>query len=191
MKRTYDEIASAFASIRSPIIGVVEVRSWAAGLPPNALVADLGCGSGYPLTAAIVDAGCRVYAVDSSPKLLQMLRERLPQVEVECADVAKATLGGAHHSFDGCLAWGLLFLLPENVQEEVFRIAARILRPGGKLLFTSPKQSVTWTDAQTGIDSRSLGAEVYRKLLQDNGFSVLKEFQDEGENYYYSCSYLG
>jgi SAM-dependent methyltransferase len=191
MKRSYDEMASVFAAARSPSIGVVEVREWASKLAPAASVADLGCGSGYPLTAALVDLGCRVYAVDSSPKLLQMLAERLPQVEVECADVAQATFGGAEHTFDGCLAWGLLFLLSQDTQREVIALASRILRPGGELLFTSPMQEVTWLDAQTGIESRSLGAPTYRKLLLERGFSTPKEFDDAGGNYYYSSSYLG
>jgi hypothetical protein len=46
---------------------------------------------------------------------------------------------------------------------------------------------VEWMDAMTGRRSVSLGAEKYKELLSVSGFSLLEEFIDEGENYYFSA----
>lgn len=156
----------------------------------GARVADLGCGFGFPLTAVLVEEGCAVYGVDASPKLLKLLTERLPMVRVECASVQEAAFSD-EPPFDGCLAWGLLFLLPAEVQEQVIAKVAGILRPGGSFLFTAPLTRLVWADALSGAESVSLGAEAYRKLLQENGFGEPEEFTDSGDNYYYMSSYLG
>jgi len=36
----------------------------------------------------------------------------------------------------------------------------------------------------TGLESRSLGAEEYRRLLRAFGLSVTGEYKDEGQNHY-------
>ena len=58
---------------------------------------------------------------------------------------------------------------------------------GGRLLFTAPPQASTWLDAMTGEESRSLGGETYRRILSAAGLSVLREYEDEGENHYYDA----
>jgi hypothetical protein len=52
---------------------------------------------------------------------------------------------------------------------------------------TAPAQPLTWLDAMTDEESRSLGAETYRALLKDAGFLVAREYEDEGENHYYDA----
>ena len=37
----------------------------------------------------------------------------------------------------------------------------------------------------TGLESRSLGAEEYRRQLSVVGLSVSGEYEDEGQNHYY------
>jgi hypothetical protein len=39
----------------------------------------------------------------------------------------------------------------------------------------------------TGLESRSLGAEEYRKQLSAAGLSVTSEYEDEGQNHYYDA----
>jgi hypothetical protein len=39
----------------------------------------------------------------------------------------------------------------------------------------------------TGLESLSLGAEQYRKLLGAVGISVVEEYEDEGENHYFDA----
>jgi len=42
-----------------------------------------------------------------------------------------------------------------------------------------------WNDAMTGLESRSLGAQEYRRLLSTVGLSVTSEYEDEGQNHYF------
>ena len=61
------------------------------------------------------------------------------------------------------------------------------LRTGGSFLFTAPVEACTWTDALTGRESLSLGADTYRRLLGDAGLVIVDEHVDEGGNHYYQA----
>jgi len=185
----YERIAVEFlagrGSATSGGIGVNHVRAWARSLPSDATVLDLGCGSGFPITKALIDEGLTVYGVDASPTLVAAFRRHLPGVAVACESVEESTF--FDRSFDAILSWGLWFLLPVASQLALPRRVADALQPGGRLLFTAPPRAITWRDAMTGEESRSLGAETYRRSLSAAGLSVLREYEDEGENHYYDA----
>jgi SAM-dependent methyltransferase len=185
----YERIAAEFlagrGSVASGGVGVRHVRSWARSLPSHATVLDLGCGSGFPVTKALVDEGLTVYGVDASPTLVAAFRRHLPEVAVACESVEESTF--FDRTFDAILSWGLWFLLPTVTQLDLPRRVASALQPGGRLLFTAPPQVITWLDAMTGEESRSLGAETYRRTLSAAGLLVLREYEDEGENHYYDA----
>ena len=77
----------------------------------------------------------------------------------------------------------------EEAEEQhlLIRRFAEILVPGGRLLFTSTAKPHVWTDAMTGLESVSLGAEEYRKLLGVAGISVAAEYEDVGESHYFDA----
>jgi SAM-dependent methyltransferase len=185
----YERIATEFLAGRGSAfsggIGVEQVRAWARSLAPDATVLDLGCGSGFPITKVLVDEGHTVYGVDASPTLVAAFRRHLPGVAVACESVEASTFFG--RSFEAILSWGLWFLLPVATQLDLPRRLAHVLPRGGRLLFTAPPQAITWLDAMTGEESRSLGAETYRRSLSAAGLSVLREYEDEGENHYYDA----
>jgi hypothetical protein len=66
-----------------------------------------------------------------------------------------------------------------------------MLTPSGRLLFTSGEEPLVWDDAMTGLESRSLGTEEYRRLLRAFGWSVTGEYKDEGRNHYFDALKLG
>jgi 2-polyprenyl-3-methyl-5-hydroxy-6-metoxy-1,4-benzoquinol methylase len=187
----YERIAAEFLAGRGRAgtaargIGVRQVRAWARSLAPGATVLDLGCGPGFPITKVMVDAGLTVYGVDAAPTLVAAFRSNLPGVAVACESVEESAF--FHRSFDAVLSWGLWFLLPAATQLDLPRRIAAVLSPGGRLLFTAPPRAITWLDAMTGEESRSLGAETYRRSLRAAGLSVLREYEDEGENHYYDA----
>ncbi len=169
-------------SVRSTGIGVDAVRKWARTLPRAAAVIDLGCGSGWPLTEVLVAEGLNVFGVDAAPSFVEVFRRNLPNTPVVCEAVQDSKF--FDRKFDGVLAWGLFFLLAAEDQRRLIRRFADILVPGGRLLFTSVEKAVTWIDVMTGLESRSLGAVEYRRVLAEAGLSVVGEYEDEGENYY-------
>lgn len=105
------------------------------GLPPGARVVDLGCGSGV-FTNALHRRGYRCVGVDLSPKLLDIAREKFPDIEFVEGDIEN--LPFEDNSFDGVLLSGVLHHLPE-----LSRCAAevkRCLKPGGKYVAFDPNR---------------------------------------------------
>jgi hypothetical protein len=114
--------------------------------------------------------------------MVAAFRERFPGVPIEQNTVEAS--GFFHRTFDGVLAWGLLFLLEPAAQALVIEKVARALNPGGRFLFTAPKEPLEWLDGMTDRPSRSLGAGTYERLLREAGLTWVAEALDEGENYY-------
>jgi SAM-dependent methyltransferase len=164
-------------------IGAAVVKAWADAFPTGATVLDLGAGSGEPSTRILQEAGLTTYAVDASPAMVAAFRERFPGVPIEHNTVEASAF--FHRTFDGVLAWGLLFLLRPGAQARVIAKVAGALNPGGRFLFTAPKEPLEWLDGMTDRPSQSLGAQTYARLLRDAGLTWVAEAQDEGENHYY------
>ena len=183
----YERIAAEFVSTRSTTIGVKRVRDWAKALPRGATVVDLGCGPGFPITEVLVAEGLRVYGVDAAPSFVQAFRRNLPNTPIACEAVQDSKF--FDRTFDGVLAWGLMFLLSPEDQRRLIQRIADILVPGGRLLFTSPAEIGFGDDVMTGQETRSLGADEYRRRLSAVGLSVANEYEDEdgGQNHYFDA----
>lgn len=183
----YEAVAADLvAARRRSRIGVATVRAWARSLPKAASVLDLGCGSGVPVSEALIDDGFVVYGVDASPTLTAAFRSRFPQAHIACERVEDSRFFG--RTFDGVVAVGLLFLLPAETQEALLvRKLPPALKGGARLLFTSPNEPCRWTDVMTGRLSLSLGAEAYRTILATAGLTLVGEYVDEGGNHYYDA----
>lgn len=180
----YEAVAEEFMARRtSSRVGVATVREWAQSLPVGADVLDLGCGHGVPVSQALVDCGLTVYGVDASPSLIAAFRARFPAALAECSGVEDSEFFG--RSFDGVVAWGLIFLLAPTAQSRLIDSVSAVLKPGGRFLFTSPEQACEWSDNLTRQRSVSLGADVYRQVLDAAGLVLVGEAEDEGENHYY------
>ncbi|WP_291179896.1 bifunctional 2-polyprenyl-6-hydroxyphenol methylase/3-demethylubiquinol 3-O-methyltransferase UbiG [Erythrobacter sp.] len=178
----YDGVADAYCAARSSI-GREVVETWAAQLPEGGAVLDVGAGSGDPMTPVLLEAGLDVFAIDASPRLVALYRERFPEARIACEPAETSPFFA--RTFDGVLAIGLVFLLPEARQRVVLAKMARALNSGGSLLFSAPQQMVSWDDALTGRPSRSLGETGYREILHDEGLDVVATSSDEGSNHYY------
>jgi SAM-dependent methyltransferase len=182
----YEQLAETFIRARNRQIGTATVREWSKTLPPGSSILDLGCGNGVPISEVLINEGFAVYGVDASPKLIAAFRERFPDAHAECSAVEDS--GFFRRTFDGAIAWGLMFLLPADIQAALIRKIARTLNPSGRFLFTSPQEPLTWFDALTERKSISLGAEVYQQILHAEGLTLVGETLDEGDNHYYLVS---
>jgi 2-polyprenyl-3-methyl-5-hydroxy-6-metoxy-1,4-benzoquinol methylase len=179
----YEQHANIFIRSRSPVVGVNEVRQWGRSLPAGCDVLDLGCGSGVPISRALIEDGHPVYGVDASATLIAAFRERFPTMHAECAAVEDSTF--FDRPFDAVIAWGLMFLLPEHSQKSIIAKVAAAMNPGATFLFTSPRDPVSWVDVMTELPSLSLGLPEYARVLRAHGLLLTGERYDEGENHYY------
>ena len=184
----YEGIAEAFTRARTQSIGPRIVRQWAKRLQPGAAILDIGCGYGAPISEALLQEGCAVYGVDASETLIAKFRSRFPEVTLECSSVEESSF--FNRIFDAAVAWGLMFLLPSDVQRMLIGKVARALNRNGQFLFTSPSEVCSWIDGMTGLPSISLGQDVYLQELAANGLVLVGNDEDEGQNYYYFASKL-
>jgi ArsR family transcriptional regulator len=101
-------------------------------LPPGWAVADLGCGTGA-LAAALAPHVRRVVGVDQSAAMLRAARRRSRGIgNVELRRGALESLPLDDEAFDAALMVLVLTYLPEPMA--ALREAARVLRPGGRLV---------------------------------------------------------
>jgi SAM-dependent methyltransferase len=164
-------------------IGSIVVDQWAATLREGATVIELACGGGYPITRVLEAAGLQLWAVDSSPTLVEMFRSRFPAVPVQCAKVQESDFFG--RTYVAAIAVGLIFLLPESDQARLISRVSQILEPGGRFLFTAPIERGAWKDVNTGLECSSLGQASYENSLGEAGLRVVATFSDKGANNYY------
>ena len=180
----YDAIAGDFIAVRSST-GRSVVQAWAASLPRGASVIDLGAGFGEPITRTLVEGGLDVCAIDASARMVSAFRERFPDVPVACEPAEQSAFFG--QTFDGAIAVGLVFLLPEDTQRTLIQRVAGVLKPGGRFLFSAPHQVCTWEDVLTKRPSRSLGLEAYRETLKAAGLTLANQHTDDGGTHYYEA----
>ena len=184
----YEQIAPIFVKGRGQAIngvGKSSVRKWAQALPRNSNVLDVGCGTGIPVSMVLINEGMTVYAIDASPTMVKAFQQNFPNNPVACEAVEDSLF--FNRKFDAIIAWGLIFLLPAELQEIVIQKAANALQTAGKFLFTATGKRNEWKDAMTDQHSLSLGPEKYKELLTASGLSLVEEFEDEGENHYFNA----
>ena len=183
----YERVANEYIQIRGRNIrgiGSESIRRWAKEFQPHSSILDLGCGTGIPVTKILIEYGIHAFAIDASPTLVQTFRENFPHTPINCEAIEDSKF--FDREFDGIIAIGLIFLLPKEVQERLIEKSANALKMGGKLMFTSPQIKTSWEDLLTGEVSTSLGALNYKEILKKNGFNLIQEFKDEGDNYYFN-----
>ncbi len=182
----YDLIADWYAADRNEDIGVPEVTALAATLPPRATVLDVGCGNGMPLTRTLLTAGCTVVGVDSSERMLEHFRSNFPNTRAVCSTIQACELEAA--TFDGAVAWGVLFHLPHKEQAKAVARIAGSLKAGGLFLFTSgdvdgDKEGLPMNGVPFHYFSFSV--ENYRALLAKHALTLIDVHTDRAANTYY------
>jgi SAM-dependent methyltransferase len=182
----YDLIAEWYASDRNSDIGVPEVTALASSLPRGASVIDIGCGNGNPITRALLASGCDVVGIDSSLEMLARFRLNCPDTPAICTSILSYDFEGK--TFDGAVAWGVMFHLTHADQESAIRKVSQVLNPGARFLFTSGDQQGSIQGApMNGVPFRyfSFSVDGYRDLLRAHGFTLIDTHADRGQNTYY------
>jgi SAM-dependent methyltransferase len=93
---------------------------------------DAGCGAGLLALLASL-RGAQVAAVDASPGMLAIARQRLPAADVREADLEAVPFGDA--TFDAVTAVNSIFYAEDMTA--AMRELVRVVRPGGRVVVTA------------------------------------------------------
>jgi cyclopropane fatty-acyl-phospholipid synthase-like methyltransferase len=138
-------------------------------------VLDLGCGGGEPVARHLVERGLHVTGIDSSPQMIALAGDRMPEQEWIVADMRRLALG---RRFDGILAWDSFFHLAHEAQRAMFAIFEAHAADSAVLLFnTGPDHGEavsTFTFKDEKLYHASLAPAEYCALLDRSGFDILR-----------------
>lgn len=171
----YQEHAAAWARLRAETVGETPWLDAFLETMPRAGrdVLDIGCGTGRPIAAHLIERGCRITGLDGAPALIEIARGSFPDQTWIAADMRDLPPLGR---FRGLVAWHSLFHLRPEDQRPMFGAFGRLGLPGATLLFTSGTEH---GDAIGSFEGRplyhgSLDTTEYRHLLERNGFEVVR-----------------
>ncbi|VBA49096.1 class I SAM-dependent methyltransferase [Mycobacterium pseudokansasii] len=132
-------------------------------------VLEAGCGEGYG-AGLIAEVARRVVAIDYDEAAVAHVRSRYPRVDVRQANLAELPLPDA--SVDVVVNFQVIEHLWD--QGQFLRECARVLRPSGLLLVSTPNRITFSPGRDTPINpfhTRELNADELTELLVDAGFA--------------------
>lgn len=177
--RAYDAIAGWFDAHRSrALIEKPYLDYLVQALAPQAAILDLGCGTGEPILRFLAERQFEVTGVDASTAMVDIATARFPGTRLVVGDMRRLPFG---ETFDAVIAWHSLFHLARDEQRRMFPTFARLLDPGGLLVFTSGSEAgETWSEnGGQPLYHASLDAGAYRSLLEQHGFDVLRHVPED------------
>lgn len=165
----WDKVGAQFLS------GVARERAAGALLPPELVVADLGCGTGY-MARALLGRVDRLICVDRSAGMLDEARRRLggrPEDRVEFRQGELDALPIRDGELDGALMGMVLHHLADL--DGTLREVRRALRPGGRLvvLELAPHRE-SWMRETLGDRLLGLAATDVAAAMRRSGFEDLR-----------------
>jgi len=105
---------------------------------PGEKILDVGCGEGY-LSEKIASRGALVKAIDSNPKAIASARKRVRNEMVEFRELDAAELDYPEAFFDKIVSFCVIEHFADD--EKVLSLLARMLKPGGRLVFSADSLS--------------------------------------------------
>ncbi len=176
----YTSNASAWAKLRrDSTIEKPWLDAFASVLPLSGRsLLDLGCGSGQPIAAGLIERGYALTGLDAAAPLVDMAARAFPDHRWLTADMRDLPPLGQFH---GVIAWHSLFHLTPAEQRAMFPRFAALALQGAALLFTSGVREGVSIGAFEGqpLYHASLDTAEYTDLLNVNGFSILQHREQD------------
>jgi len=138
---------------------------------PPARLLDIACGLGYGSRILSGDVGALVEGVDIAPDALDYARARYsaPEITFSLGSITQIAFGD--ESFDAATCFETIEHLSLSDAKTALRELFRVLRPGARLLISTPNRYFTWVLGLAGMKNefhlyefrpRELGAQLER-----------------------------
>lgn len=146
----------------------------------NDLILDAGVGTGN-LAVLLEKEGARVMGLDFSKEALDIYKSKNPKVEIILADLTKK-LPFPNNHFDKIVSNNTLYALPEKIQSLCVKEFYRILKLGGKVVISNPKQG--WS--VLAIYSNAISSEVEINGIFKTVGKIIKMILPTTKIFYYN-----
>ena len=140
-------------------------------------VLDIGCGFGWFVWNALVRRVSRVVGLEISEERLKTARAGINDDRVVFKIGSATRLPFANNSFDTVSSWEVIEHLPKGSEEEMFKEAHRVLKPGGVFYLSTQYASLrskicdpAWWIA----GHRHYSTDALEHFARDSGFEVEK-----------------
>src|SRR6266536_3562467 len=152
-----------------------------AELVGSGIVGDVGCGPGH-VGAYLAGLGLRTVGVDISPGMVEVARERYPELDFTIGSFAELPVPDAGWS-GAVVPYSIIHLAPAE-RPAAWRELARVIAPGGWLLAAfhveaadqpvgSTYQAHEWWGYPVELDFYYLDPEPVAAEVKKNGFEVV------------------
>jgi cyclopropane fatty-acyl-phospholipid synthase-like methyltransferase len=176
----YDRVARTCADkyqdeiLRKPKVGAF-LADFAAAVPTDGLICDMGCGPGQVARYVYHHLGRRTVGIDLSPEMVRQAAKRNPTIPFRAADVLQMTETAA---YDAIIGLYFIVNFPVEALDAVCGKLHQLLKPGGQLLLSfhlGEDQQVRVEDFLNGgrpLDFYFFRVDTVREALLRNGFAV-------------------
>lgn len=194
IQHSYDKIAETWAKEREWYIEQPSIDETIAHLKPSAKILDVGCGSGKPIAAYLVEKGFDVYGLDISPNLLKHAAKIIPKEKLFEADLCEFT---TKMHFDAIICWCTIFHVHAERHLTLLKKLHSFLVPAGVLCITFADTSLAIEDVPiTIIDEYTIESEMFgerfchsgrpasenSQLIKKAGFKIITDKIDQPGN---------
>lgn len=139
------------------------------GIRPGVDVLDVACGTGVLFPDYLQRDVASVTGIDISPKMVQIAREKFPQIQVLCGDVEQASFD---RQFDCIMVYNAFPHFPDP--EKLIEALAGFTKPGGRL-------SIAHSMSRAHLQAHHAGraSQVSIELLEENVLAdILRKWYD-------------
>ncbi|KAF2478413.1 S-adenosyl-L-methionine-dependent methyltransferase [Lindgomyces ingoldianus] len=184
----YSSLGSKYEDAFAHDAGLISfIQTVLSDMPPQALVLDVGCGTGKPVASSLAAAGHRILGIDISPAMVELSRKAVPSGTFDVADM-RNYVPPEGIRLDAIFNILSLFLLDREGIESMAEKWSSWLPAGGLLCICtmaaedcSPDEKGNGYDADglcaRDIGIRFMGAQTFITLFTRKGWAALLEKQ--------------
>lgn len=152
-------------------------------VPKSATVLDLGCGTGVPVDAYLIQQGFDVTGVDYCPRLITRARRNVPQGKFINQDFSRVSFD--EEAFDAVVSLYAIFHIPRKEHKDLFLRIRSLLKHNGIMLVTLGTSDYEYGEEQGWCGAPVMawsmyGPDTYEEMITNIGFTIL-ESRSEGK----------